>query len=298
MPQTPRTQKPLKVPLSSEDRAFPHTVPLCFRIVQGAPPELCLAPGVQVAVSREEIKRRFEAECVKGFFTRYREAGGDTLRLKPLLTCLLPITAPKPPTQTALRQMVRRAFETLDKLLRLPEIVPWDEGRKILEEAADILRRFDEHAQKEYLAQFKSHTPSQYAVEIPARVIPGPLFRSVIQGGSASLLLSYPESDRSLQFPLVPPLGAPGRGRIRSGSQTGLIIGVLAEECQRRFKAPPWPEILEICKAIAPETFDPKVVMTEVTVKHLKKRVARAKKDKGQGHILALHRLLFPVDLP
>lgn len=291
MPTKPRKQKPPKAPLSSEDRTFPLTVPPCFRIVPGAPPELCLAPGVQVAVSRKEIKRRFEAECVKGFFTRYRKEGGDTRRLEPLLNCLLPITELKLPTQTALKQMVRRASEALDKLLRLPETPLGHQEREVFERAAEILRRFDGHAQKEYLAQFKSHTPSQYVIEIPARVIPSLLFRPVFQGGSASLLLSYPESDRPPQFPLRPPIGAPGLGRVRRGSQTGLIIGVLAAECRRRFIPPWWPEILEVCKAIAPETFT-----TTYSVEHLQKRVAWAKKDKGQAHIAMLHSTLFPTD--
>jgi hypothetical protein len=162
----------------------------------------------------------------------------------------------------------------------------------VFERAADRLRRFDDHAQEEYLAQFKCHMPSQYTVEIPARVIPGPLIRSVFQGGSASLVLSWPAGDRRPQFPLVPPIGAPRPGRIKGGSPTGLILGVLAEECRRRFEAPGWREILKVCLAVAPETFDTEFDTVERQVERLRKRVERVSEDQ----ITILFRHLFPAD--
>jgi hypothetical protein len=247
-------------------RQYPHTVPLCFRIVPGQAPALTLAPGVQVAVSPKEIERRFKAECVKTFFERYREAGGDTGRLETLLTCLLPVSVPKPPTRVTLSRSVRKAYGALQELLRLPGTLP---GREVFHEAADVLQFLDARGWVAYLAQWK---PEELTV-----------FTFTVESATQAFE-DYPYYPQSM----VPAVGANRRGRIRSGSPTGLIIGVLAEECRRRFKKPRWSDVLAICCAIAPETFDIKLD----TVERLQKRVERVPKDK----ITILFRQLFPAD--
>ena len=268
-------------------------VPLNYLITTDGQARIILADGVEWVLGPAERERRFDAEPVKAFFARYQEAGGDPQRLRVLLEGLLEVTVPKPPTQEALKDLVRRASETLDELLRLPGNLPWHKALKVLKSAAERLHRFDDHAQEEYLAQFKWREPPMFAVEIPARVTPGPLIRSHFQGGSASLVLSRPAGDtlagdRPLQFPLAPPINAPGRGR-RRGSPTGLILGVLAKECKRRrLRAPWWPDILKVCKAIAPETFPPKTA----TVEHLRKRVEGVPDDQ----ITDLFHRLFSAD--
>jgi len=263
-------------------------VPLNYLITPDGQARIILADGVEWVLGPAEHARRFNAESVKTFFARYQKAGGDPQRLQVLLEGLLQVTVPKPPTQEALKELVRRASETLDELLRLPGNLPGHKAREVFKSAAERLHRFDDHAQEEYLAQFKWREPPMFAVEIPARVIPGPLIRSDFRGGSASLVLSRPAGDRPPQIPFAPPINAPGRGR-RRGSPTGLILGVLAKECKRRhLRAPWWPDILEVCKAIAPETFPPKTA----TVEHLRKRVEGVPDDQ----ITDLFHRLFSAD--
>lgn len=263
-------KKTPKVPLSGKqwtemllgDRAHPITAPACFSITPGQPPELVLAPGVQFAIGPKELERRFRAKPVKVFFARYREAGGDTRRLETLLTCLFPIKVPKPPTRRTLEVQVTTAYRALQDLLRLPGTL---QGREVFEKVADTLRGFDSG---EYLAQFKPEKPLLHIVNRYVPQLVGDDYR--------------PQT-------FVPAVGKQGRGRIRKGSPTGLIIGVLAEECRRRFKeAPRWPDILNVCLVLAPETFDTKCD----TVDRLRKRVERVKKC----HITTLHRQLFPTD--
>jgi len=278
-------------------RKTPLLVPLSYTTDPDGQVRLDLAPGVEWAIGQKKRARRFNAEPVKAFFARYQEAGGDRQRLKRLLEGLLPVKPPRPPTRKALKQIVRRASEaskTLDELLALPGNLPGHETRWVFKRAAGRLRRFVDQAQEEHLAQLKPRKPPLVAVEIPARVIPGSLIRSGFHGGSASLVLSRPAGDRRPQFPLVPPIGSPVRGRIRSGSATGLILGVLAKECKRRFETFGWGDIVELVCAIAPETFprDPQ------TAERLRKRVqAVSKKQRSRKyHIAFLHAKLFPAD--
>ena len=262
-------------------RKTPPLVPLSYTTDPDGQVRLDLAPGVQWAIGQKKHARRFSAEPVKAFFTRYRKAGGDPQRLKRLLEGLLPVKPPRPPTRKAMKRMVRRASEaskTLDELLRLPGNLPGHKARWAFKRAAVRLRRFVDQAQEEYLAQFRSHRRELVTVERPARVIPGPLIRSGFQGGSASLVLTMPVGDRP---PQTPPRGRP------SGSPTGLILGVLAEECRRRFGAPRWDDILEVCRAVAHETF-----MRTCTVEHLQRRAKRV----DQKLIAWLHAILFPTD--
>lgn len=275
--------------MSRKPRHTPHLAPLNFIKTTDGQVKLILAPGVQWAIDSKERARRFNAKPVKAFFARYRKVGGDPQRLKPLLEGLLPVEPPRPPTQKVLKPMVRRASEALNDLLELPGNLPGHKTRKVFEEAADLLCRFDDHAQEGYLAQFTSHTPSQYAVTIPVTIVGSKWLPSQDQESSTCLVLSYPQDkDRPFQTPLVPPIGAPGRGRIQRGSQAGFVIGVLAKECRRRFEAPWWPDILRVCCALAPETFDTKCE----TVERLRKRVERVPKD----HIAVLFRQLLPTD--
>lgn len=246
------------------NRSFPVTAPLDFTFVAPSqPPELTLAPGVQLIIGPKELEQRFRHEPVKAFFARYRQAGGDTRRLETLLTCLLPVTVPRPPTQTTLKRKVQEAHRALGALLRLPGTLP---GREVFEKAADTLRLLDERDWVAYLTQFKPDKPTLFNVEMRA-----PGFEE----------WSYPKTH-------VPPIGATRRGRIHSGSPTGLVIGVLAELCRRRqFETPWWPAILAVCQAIAPETFD-----YRDTPERLQKRVASVPKEK----IAFLYGKLFPTD--
>lgn len=272
--------------MPKKDRQNPLTVPLSWTVKDGQA-RLELAPGVQWAIGQKERTRRFNAEPVRRFLARYQQAGGDPQRLKPVLEGLLPVKAPpSPPIRRVLKSTVRKAFEALTVLLQLPGNLPGRNARQVFERAATQLRQFDEQA---YRQQFTSHTPSQYAVRIPVTVVGAKWLPPQDQQSGTCLLLSYPEDkDRPLQFPLVPPIGAPGRGRMRRGSPAGSIIGVLAEECRRCFEAPWWPDILAVCLALAPETFD----TTCDTAERLRKRVERLPKD----HITNLHRLLFPTN--
>jgi hypothetical protein len=245
------------------DRTHPITAPACFSITPGKPPELVLAPGVQLTIGPKELERRFRCKPIKAFFARYREAGGDTRRLETLLTCLLPVKVPLPPPRRTLEAQVTSTRRALEDLLRLPGTLP---GREVFGKAADTLRALD---LREYLAQFKPDKPVLISVDMYVPQLVGDDYR--------------PQT-------FVPAIGAQRRGRIRKGSPTGLIIGVLAEECRRRFEAPWWPDILEVCLALAPETFDPKCD----TVERLRKRVERVRKDR----IVYLHRSLFLLTTP
>lgn len=244
------------------ERSHLPTVPLSFVKTADGVPVLRAAEGVKLTIDQTTIEQRFESKPVKSFRKQYQEAGGDPRRLHGLLLALLPVSVQKPPTRRTLDKKLEKACQVLSEIIYLPGSVY---KRKLYEDAFFALSAFRAPGSIEmYLKQFKPEKPKPFVVED----YDPELFHDLDSGEL-----------------LVPPIGAPRPGHPRSGSPTGLILGVLAKECRQRFGAPRWRDILAIACAMAPEMFDIK----EETVERLQKRVAHA----GKSMVDLLHSQLF-----
>lgn len=236
----------------SKERGYPLTAPLYFVKNSEGAPVLRLAEGVEWAIDPEECQRRFESEPVRCFLEEYQKAGGDPRLMCSLLLALLPIKAKEPPSLQELQQLqqkIEKAMQVLSEIVYLPGCVY---QRKLYEDAFFALGAFRQpKAIEMYLAQF---TPEQSKPFVVQDYDPE-LFRDPDSGDL-----------------LYPPTGAPRRGRPQRGSPVGLVLGVLAKECRRRFETSRWDDIRAVVCAVAPETFSPDLR----SVEHLQKRAGYA----------------------